>query len=113
MPSEQSNTHSEAFSLSFQFDQGITHVPIGVNFSNLDLQFESLNGLHKQASIIGNPLFLDRCTALKEQINYARVLVKTDVSSNLPMTAFIRDPLGNIMTFTINGFRVFTITASC
>lgn len=113
MASEQSNTHPEAFSPSFRFDQGITHVPIWVKFSNLDLQFESLTGLSKQASTIGNPLFVDRCAALKEQINYARVLVETDVSSNLPMTVFIRDPLVNILTFTTNRFLVLAITASC
>lgn len=87
---------------SFRFDQGITHVPIWVNFPNLDLQFWSRNGHSKLASAVGKPLFADRYTALKGRINYARVLVEANVSSTLSMIVSIRDPLGNMLTHRIH-----------
>lgn len=82
----------------FQFEQGaMCKVYIGVSFPNLNLSFWFINGLSKVAGAIGMPLFADMCTAFKERIAYARVLVEADVSTTLPDVIPFRYPFDDFI----------------
>ncbi|KAM7462232.1 hypothetical protein LguiA_030353 [Lonicera macranthoides] len=50
----------------------MVEVPVWVRFPNLKLHMWSTTMLSKMASIIGKPLFMDRMTAERERLAYAR-----------------------------------------
>lgn len=54
----------------------IVDFPVWIKLPHLDLQFWSPNMLGKIASHVGKPCFVDKLTANKERLAYARVLVE-------------------------------------
>lgn len=84
--------------VGFRFDHEVMcKVPVWVAFPNLKISFWSTSGLSKVASAIGQLLFTDCCTAFKEHIAYARMLIEVDVSTKLPDFISVRDPFGNLI----------------
>lgn len=54
----------------------LVNFPVWIKLPNLDLQFWSPSMLGKIASHIGKPCYIDKLTANRERIAYARVLVE-------------------------------------
>lgn len=69
----------------FRFDkEDMARVPVWVNLTNLDLHHWSAPALSKIASLIGTPLYADKCPGKKEKVSYAQVLIEVDVRKQLP-----------------------------
>lgn len=46
------------------------------------------------ASTVGNPLYVDECTAKQIRVSYARVVVEVDVTQEIPEDVLIEDSSG-------------------
>ena len=83
----------------FDFDTAdMVRMPIWIRFPNLPLQCWSPLCLSKLASVVGKPLRLDTPTSSITRLSYARVLVETDLSADLPNLITISLPNGASMS---------------
>lgn len=59
-------------------------IPIWINLRNVPLHLWNSKGLGKLASFIGVPLLLDKQTATRSRMTYARICVEVSIDSDLP-----------------------------
>jgi len=69
-------------SLEFERDL-LSFVPIWIWFPSLPLKLWSKNIISRSASLIGNPLFMDKATAAEVRIAYARCFVEIRADKEL------------------------------
>ncbi|XP_021770613.1 uncharacterized protein LOC110734771 [Chenopodium quinoa] len=65
-------------------EEKLDSVPIWVRFPRLNLRFCGLNALMKLSGLIGKVIKMDRATATKDLIEYARVLIEVQINGDLP-----------------------------
>ncbi|XP_056698436.1 uncharacterized protein [Spinacia oleracea] len=83
---------------SFNFQEEILRVvPVWVRLPNLPLSCWGADLLSRIGSLLGDPLFADDCTSKQQRISFARILIKVDVTGDLPKFVQIQDPLSNIV----------------
>ncbi|GAB2268465.1 hypothetical protein Dimus_038720 [Dionaea muscipula] len=58
----------------------LTRIPVWASFYNVPLEYWTAAGLSRIASVIGRPLHLDRYTATRERLSYARVCIEVDAA---------------------------------
>ncbi|PKI54638.1 hypothetical protein CRG98_024989 [Punica granatum] len=68
-------------------------MPIWVQLRKIPLQYFHPKGISYLASAIGKPLFMDRATALRSRLEYAKVCIELDVDKEIP--EFLNVDLGN------------------
>ncbi|XP_050213937.1 uncharacterized protein LOC126665243 [Mercurialis annua] len=69
-------------------------VPVWVKFSMLLWEFWNPNSLSSIASILGRPLFADKCTRDRSRLAYARVLIEMKLNGVFPDIVVIEDGEG-------------------
>ncbi|GAB2302720.1 hypothetical protein Dimus_036715 [Dionaea muscipula] len=65
--------------LSFS-KETLSRIPVWASFFNIPLEYWTAAGLSKIASVVGRPLHLDRYTASRERLAYARVCIEVDAA---------------------------------
>ncbi|PKI45194.1 hypothetical protein CRG98_034415 [Punica granatum] len=68
-------------------------MPIWVQLRKIHLQYFHPKGISYLASAVGKPLFMDRATALRSRLEYAKVCIELDVDKEIP--EFLNVDLGN------------------
>ncbi|XP_020266255.1 uncharacterized protein LOC109841719 [Asparagus officinalis] len=71
----------------------LTSVPVWIRLPSLHLKLWSNNIISRIASLVGNPLYIDKATATGERLAYARCFVEISSRAKLPNS--IRMDLGN------------------
>ncbi|KAL2224834.1 UNVERIFIED_CONTAM: hypothetical protein Sindi_2937200 [Sesamum indicum] len=69
-----------------------TQVPVWIKLRHLPVEFWTEEGLSTVASGVGKPLYLDAITRACTRLDFARVCVMVDVTSNLPKHIIIMNP---------------------
>uniref|UniRef100_A0A803PPI9 DUF4283 domain-containing protein n=1 Tax=Cannabis sativa TaxID=3483 RepID=A0A803PPI9_CANSA len=70
----------------------VKSVPVWVRLNGLGLQYWGENNLSALVSTIGKPIMVDKVTANRTMVKYARVLVDMEISENSPKTiAYINE----------------------
>ncbi|KAL2253055.1 UNVERIFIED_CONTAM: hypothetical protein Sindi_0100200 [Sesamum indicum] len=69
-----------------------TQVPVWIKLRHLPVEFWTEEGLSTVASGVGKPLYPDAITRACTRLDYARVCVMLDVTSNLPKHIIIMNP---------------------
>lgn len=79
--------------LDFEFNADMfSQIPVWVKFPSLPVGYWSVKALSKVASAIGIHLYTGGFTANAENIAYARVLIKVDISKKLLDAIVIETP---------------------
>ncbi|PKI39155.1 hypothetical protein CRG98_040456 [Punica granatum] len=68
-------------------------MPIWVQLRKIPLQYFHPKGISYIASAIGKPLYMDRATAIRSRLDYAKVCVEVEVENEIPQ--FLSVDLGN------------------
>ncbi|GAB2278641.1 hypothetical protein Dimus_013318 [Dionaea muscipula] len=58
----------------------LSKIPVWASFFNVLLEYWTAAGLSRIASVIGQPIHLDRYTASRERLSYARVCIEVDAA---------------------------------
>ena len=69
-----------------------TQVPVWIKLRHLPVEFWTEEGLSTVASGVGKPLYPDAITRACTRLDFARVCVMVDVTSNLPKHIIIMNP---------------------
>ena len=78
----------------------ISRLPIWVHFYNIPLEYWNQEGLSYIASMIGKPLHVDKMTASRRRITYARICIEIDAMDDW-ITSFELESVGNKSLVTI------------
>ena len=70
---------------------------VWVKFPNLDLQFWNNKMIGKIASMLGKPCYMDKLTASKDRLSFARVLVELKSGQKLLDAITLRDQFGSLI----------------
>ncbi|XVF79070.1 hypothetical protein PTKIN_Ptkin14bG0189800 [Pterospermum kingtungense] len=62
----------------------LSRLPVWVQLSNLPLELFTQRGIGCVASVLGRPLYMDRITAQRERLAFARVCVEIEVTKEIP-----------------------------
>lgn len=62
----------------------VNSVPIWVRLMELDLKYWGQNTLIKLGSLPGKSIKIDRATAMRELLHYARILIEVNIEEDLP-----------------------------
>lgn len=80
------------WTLGANINQCFDRIPVWIQLPGLNLDLWSYSNLSKVASYVGIPITTDACTAVKNRMAYARVLVEVPLEAKLPdkipMTCF-------------------------
>lgn len=79
----------------------LTTLPIWVQFSGVPLEFWNEEGLSHIASAIGKPLYADELTEKCKRLNFAKICVEVDVSSELLTTVEVVNSRGESFDISI------------
>ncbi|KAF9611983.1 hypothetical protein IFM89_037266 [Coptis chinensis] len=79
----------------------IKDIPIWVNLYDVPKELWSDEGLGVVASRLGKPLLMDEATASKRRISFARVCIKVEISSELPLSFEIEMGKGDNRTVRV------------
>lgn len=82
--------------IEFSKDE-LLSVPIQIKLPHLDFKYWSAKGLSKIGSLVGKPLMADKHTEKKVGLNFARLLVKVQIGSNLPEYVYFKNERGNVI----------------
>ncbi|KAK8570568.1 hypothetical protein V6N13_032185 [Hibiscus sabdariffa] len=63
--------------------------PIWVKLWHVPLELYSQQGLSYVASVVGKPLYSDRATTLKHQLEFAKVCIEIDAKDDLPCSVLV------------------------
>ncbi|CAK8574901.1 unnamed protein product [Lathyrus sativus] len=72
-------------------------LPLWVTFPNLPLRLWGEKSLSKITSAIGKPITMDKCTAKKLRISYARILIEVDIIQKPKETINVKDQKGKLL----------------
>ncbi|KAG5615100.1 hypothetical protein H5410_014924 [Solanum commersonii] len=75
-------------------------ITLWVKFCGLLVGYWSTSVLNKVVSVVGKPLYTDKCTAQSERISHARILIEVDVAQKLPDEVEIDTPYGVLKQHT-------------
>ncbi|CAK8537463.1 unnamed protein product [Lathyrus sativus] len=75
-------------------DEILRTLPIWVKLPQLPIILWGDTSLNKIGSALRNPIMTDECTANRLRVSYARILVKMDITKELPQIITIRDNEG-------------------
>ncbi|KAG5599915.1 hypothetical protein H5410_031285 [Solanum commersonii] len=82
----------------FNFKEKIlTTIPLWIKLPNLPLNCWNSVVLNKIGSSLGKPLHADECTTQVSRISFARILVKVDVTRQLPKVIKMQDTKGRVI----------------
>ncbi|PKI32709.1 hypothetical protein CRG98_046883 [Punica granatum] len=73
-------------------------MPIWVQLRKIPLQYFHPKGISYLVSAIGKPLYMDRATALRSRLDYAKVCIEVEVEKEIP--EFLTVDLGD--NYTVN-----------
>ncbi|GAV92700.1 DUF4283 domain-containing protein [Cephalotus follicularis] len=63
---------------------GFTKVPVWVNLMNIPMEYWTVQGLSRIASVLGTPLHMDPSTEGKQMISFARICVEMKADKEFP-----------------------------
>ncbi|KAK7273781.1 hypothetical protein RIF29_14844 [Crotalaria pallida] len=90
----------------------IDRVPIWIQLPNLSPKFWGVGALSKIASLVGNPIMVDKVTQERNRINFARILMEVDPAV-LPDEVFFEHDFGNVITQRVNYEWKPVLCANC
>lgn len=70
--------------------------PVWIQLPKLPWRYWNRKGLSKIASYVGLPISMDKLTAKRARLGFARILVEVNIKGELPKTIPITDPEGNV-----------------
>ncbi|XVF66540.1 hypothetical protein PTKIN_Ptkin10aG0044800 [Pterospermum kingtungense] len=80
-------------SLDFNLDT----VPVWIQLSNVPLEMFNQKGIGYLASAVGIPLYMDKVTARRERLSFARVCVKIEADMEIPKSIDLKSlPIGEL-----------------
>ena len=74
---------------------------IWIQLGNVPLELFTKNGLSYIASAIGNPLYMDRITANKQCLAFAKVCVDVDASAEIPRSIKVKMRNGSVISIFV------------
>ncbi|XP_031401075.1 uncharacterized protein LOC116211024 [Punica granatum] len=77
----------------------IKKMPVWVQLRRIPLQYFHPKGISFLASAIGKPLYMDRATALRSRLDYAKVCIEVEVENEIPNNLTV--DLGNEHTVEV------------
>ncbi|XP_048501546.1 uncharacterized protein LOC125497881 [Beta vulgaris subsp. vulgaris] len=102
------------WSASFNFHEEVLKViPIWVKMPNLPLNCWGEDSLSRIGSVLGVPLYADECTSQGLRISYARLLIKMDVTQEIPKVVAVEDPDGVVFKQKLEYDWVPTFCKKC
>ncbi|XP_021759465.1 uncharacterized protein LOC110724351 [Chenopodium quinoa] len=78
-------------------DEGVQEVPVWIRLPRLDLKFWGQSSLMNLAGAVGKPVQIDRATATKELMAYARIMVQINVNEEMIEEIEFLDENGKVM----------------
>ncbi|XP_019250907.1 PREDICTED: uncharacterized protein LOC109229810 [Nicotiana attenuata] len=72
-----------------------------VRFNSMADRDEGARSLSRISSGLGIPLYADACTTQLDRITYARVLIKMDITRELPKSIRVTDPNGRVFNQSV------------
>ncbi|XVF57674.1 hypothetical protein PTKIN_Ptkin07bG0001000 [Pterospermum kingtungense] len=79
----------------------MSRIPIWLHLGNVPLELFNQEALCYVASALGDPLYMDRVTASRERIAYAKVCVEIGATDVIPYSIEILMPRGKIVVVTV------------
>lgn len=84
---------------SLDFD--MKKFPLWITLKHVPLELYTRLGLSFIASILGNPLYMDRATAMKERLEIAKVCIEVDLEAQIPSKVDVELKDGILATIEI------------
>ncbi|MQM14398.1 hypothetical protein Taro_047329 [Colocasia esculenta] len=80
----------------------LTSIPLWISFPNLLLHLWSHTSLSKMGSVLGKPLFMDKMTASKKRLAFARICVLISSDFNFPSEIKVLHDTGDTEDVLVN-----------
>ncbi|KAK8646222.1 hypothetical protein V6N13_120015 [Hibiscus sabdariffa] len=75
--------------------------PVWIKLWRIPLELYSQQGLSYVASAVGKPLYSDRATVLKQQLEFAKVCVEVDAKEDIPASILVDLGEGNLVDVAV------------
>ena len=79
----------------------MARLPVWIQLGNASLELFTKNGLSYIVSAIGNPLYMDRFTSSQSRLSFAKICVKVDVNTEIPMSIVVKLRNGVIRSVSV------------
>ena len=73
-------------------------LPVWIHLRNVPLELFTQKGLSYIASVLGNPLYMDRITANKQRLAFAKICVEIEASLEIPKIIELEMGNGSIVS---------------
>ena len=83
-------------------DFNMSKMPMWIHLGNVPLELFTKNGLSYLASVLGNPLYMDRITANQQRLAFAKICVEVDVTIEIPKFIEVKRRNGSMITIFVD-----------